>query len=114
MLRSRSVRRALTGALSLAVITGVGAGPLAGSALAAKPKTITDLTISATVPDASGSPAALSAGQATRSRSATFTFASVYDWLTSVLPPVQPKTQTAMTTAKKTFHAVVMSCWAVE
>jgi hypothetical protein len=73
MLRSSSVRRALTGALSLAVIAGVGAGPLAGSALAAKRKSITDLTISATVPDGSGT-ASLSAGQSTRSRVATFSF----------------------------------------
>jgi hypothetical protein len=76
MLRSSSVRRALTGALSLAVIAGVGAGPLAGSALAAKPKSITDLSISATAPDASGVATPLGAGQSTRARAATFTFAT--------------------------------------
>ena len=37
-----------------------------------------------------------------------------YDSPTSVLPPVQPKTQTTRTMAKRTFQAVVISCCAVE
>ena len=46
--------------------------------------------------------------------SATLTFAFVYDCPTSSFPPVQPKTQTVRTIAKRTFHAVVISCCAVE
>ena len=46
--------------------------------------------------------------------SATLSFASEYDWVTSSLPPVQPKTQMTRTVARSTFHAVVISCCAVE
>lgn len=76
MLRSTVVRRGLTTGLSVLVLAGVGAGPLVGPALAGKPKSITDLTISATVPDGSGGVTALGAGQVTRSRAATLSFAT--------------------------------------
>ncbi len=46
--------------------------------------------------------------------SATLTFASAYDCVTSCLPPRQPKTQTTSTSARRTFQAVVISCCAVE
>src|SRR5207247_4475039 len=46
--------------------------------------------------------------------SAAFTFASAYDSPTSCFPPVQPKTMTTRTIATIWFHAVVMSCCAVE
>src|SRR5689334_22518268 len=46
--------------------------------------------------------------------SATCSLAPAYDVVTSCLPPVQPNTRTTVMTAKRTFQAVVISCWAVE
>src|SRR5436190_527808 len=46
--------------------------------------------------------------------SAAFSLASTYDWETSFLPPVQPKTEQTSRIAATWFQAVTISCWAVE
>ena len=43
-----------------------------------------------------------------------FSFASVYESLTSFEPPLQPNTMQITTTAKTTLKAVVISCWPME
>jgi hypothetical protein len=76
---SSTLRRGLSTTVAALVLAGVAAGPFAGTASAApskKPKRITDLSLTATVPDGSGGTKPLTAGQSTTATSATFTFTS--------------------------------------